>query len=135
MDVSDLTTPECFDSVGLAERHIDSYIALVSEFYNFQTLGNGKPHPIQGIPAWMVTINSIDSQSTTKTLKSRPPDTNVMLFTGQDENYLVCKFHYMCEDVIWQLGMTDNMDKITLRSRLVPGSRALKMMQHVVFLT
>lgn len=92
-------------------------------------------YPIQGIPAYKMTINSVDSQSTVTTLKFLPVETSVKPFTGQDEDYSVRTFLSMCENVMRQSGTTDDVDKIAfVRSRLAPGSRALKMMQSVTFL-
>ena len=82
-----------------------------------------------------MTINSVGSQSTVTTLKFLPVETNVKPFTGQDEDYSVRPFLSMCENVMRQSGTTDDVDKIAfVRSRLAPGSRALKMMQSVTFL-
>lgn len=130
MDVSDLTSPVSFDCWHGWDSYVDSYSAQVSESCNnFQTLRNGKLYPIQGIPAYKVTINSVDSQSTVTRLDFLPVETNVKPFTGQDEDYSVRTFLSMCENVMWQSGTTDDVHKIAfVRSRLAPGSRALKIM-------
>ncbi len=55
-------------------------------------------------------------------------------FSGADNDFSARKFNSLCEDVVKGLSVTEDAGNISfIRSRLVPGSRALNLMQSSDF--
>ncbi len=63
-----------------------------------------------------------------------PTHTNIRQFAGSETDYTARQFLDLCESSIFNYSMTEGHDKIAFtRSRLLPGSRALNLMQSSAF--
>ena len=134
---NEIDSPDTPESVTAAERLIDSYSAQISQpSGDVHTLRSGKTYPVHTTPASTMATNTVGSPVTAQTLKFLQTENTVRPFTGQDVDYSVYTFMTMCEDVLRHSGTTDDADKIAfVRSKLVPGSRAQRMMEGVSFLS
>ncbi len=69
-------------------------------------------------------------------IRFTPTPTSVRQFSGSDKDYTAREFITLCEDAINNSCLHNDKDKIFfVRSRLVPGSRALLLMQSSAFAT
>ncbi|MPD01885.1 hypothetical protein E2C01_097433 [Portunus trituberculatus] len=129
--------PDTPESVTEAERLIDSYSVQISQpSGDVHTLMSGKTYPVHTTPVSTMATNTVGSPVTAQTVKFLQTENTARPFTGQDVDYSVYTFMTMCEDVLRRSGTTDDADKIAfVRSKLVPGSRAQRMMEGVSFLS
>ncbi len=67
-------------------------------------------------------------------IKVIPTTASVRSFSGTDNDFPATEFITLCENMIKGLSIADDSDKIPfIRSRLVPGSRAINLMQSRAF--
>ncbi len=63
-----------------------------------------------------------------------PSHTSIRQFSGSETDYTARQFLDLCESAIINSSITEYHDKIAfIRSRLMPGSRALNLMQSSAF--
>ena len=111
-----------------------------SNLGNFRILRSGSSHPRLPVPSTPQLTPNLNMAPPPvppqggDTYKFLPIPVSVREFTGQDSDYSAFQFLSQCEDVMKNVNLTEDGDKISfVRSRLQAGSPALQAMEMSAF--